>query len=141
MVLRGWQLNFLYRASIPRTFGVLQVGPQIRSRDRFMIVGVPPNSFSILSSCIWLPSHAVFGQVSKHNLWKPLHLSAWSSQGEEHAHLLRKPASAGGVHHTKRHTQRMRGGQEYCCPRPISVCCLFLVLLFGDTFHPEENVD
>ena len=68
MVLRGWGFNLPYHLSIPRTFGGLQVGRQSWSCDRFRTKGVPRNSFRILSPCILLPSHAVFGQVFKRNL-------------------------------------------------------------------------
>ena len=60
---RGWELILGYHSSMPRNLCGLQVGRQSWTHNCFRTKGLPQNSFRILSPCILLPSHAVFGQV------------------------------------------------------------------------------
>ena len=53
------------------------------------------------------------------------HLARWSSQEEEHAHALRKRASAGGVRRTQRYAWLARGGLEHRALGPCRLARVF----------------
>ena len=105
MVHEGWRLILDYHSSIPRNFRGLQVSQQISSRGRLDIAGVPQtlSAFCQHGYCINLMQ--LLGRSSSTISGEHLppngeHLARWSNQEEEHAHAIRKRASAGGVRST-----------------------------------------
>ena len=131
MVLEGFQLIFDYHSSIPRNFRGLQVSQRISSRGRLDIAGVPQtlSAFCLHAYCVNLMQF--LGRSSSTISGEHLPpsgelLAQWSSQEEEHAHAIRKRASAGGVRRTQRYAWLARGGLEHRAPGPCRLAEFFL---------------
>ena len=131
MVLRGWELILAYHSSMLRNFRRLQVSQQISSRGRLDIAGVPHtiSAFCLHAYCVNLmqflgrSSSPISGEHLPPN--REL-LARWSSQGEEHAHAVRKRASAGGVRRTQRYAWLARAGLEHRALGPCQLARVFL---------------
>jgi hypothetical protein len=102
MVLRGWELILAYHSSMLRNFRALQVSQQISSRGRLDIAGVPHTISAVCLHGYCINLMQLLGRSSSTISGEHLPpngevLARWSSQEEEHAHAIRKRASAGGV--------------------------------------------
>ena len=141
MVLRGWELILAYHSSMLRNFCGLQVSQQISSRGRLDIAGVPHtiSAFCLhaysanLMQFLGRSSSPISGEPSPANGEV---LARWSSQGEEHAHAVRKRASAGGVRRTQRYAWLARGGLEH---RALGPCRLAEFFLSSYGRYPEVS--
>ena len=131
MVLEGFQLILDYHSSMPRNFCGFQVHRQISSRGRLDIAGVPQtlSAFCLHAYCVNLmqflgrSSSPISGEHLPPNGEL---LARWSSQGEEHAHAVRKRASAGGVRRTQRYAWIARAGLEHRALGPCRLARVFL---------------
>ena len=108
MVLEGFQLILDYHSSMPRNFCGFQVRRQSWSRSRFRTKGVPGSLFRFCLHAYCFHLMQFLGRSSSTISGEPIPpngevLARWSSQEEEHAHALRKRASAGGVRRTQRY--------------------------------------
>ena len=141
MVLEGFQLILDYHSSMLRNFRGLQVSQQISSRGRLDIAGVPCtiSAFCLHAYCVNLmqflgrSSSPISGEHLPPNGEL---LARWSSQGEEHAHAVRKRASAGGVRRTQRYAWIARAGLEH---RALGPCRLAEFFLSSYGRYPEVS--
>ena len=106
MVHEGWRLILDYHSSIPRNFGRFQIRRQSWSRSRFRTKGVPGTLFQFCLHAYCFHLMHLFGSSSSPISGEPIppsgeHLARWSSQGEEHAHTIRKRVRSRGVGRTK----------------------------------------
>ena len=131
MVLEGFQLILDYHSSMPRNFCGFQVRRQSWSRSRFRTKGVPGTLFRFclhaycfhLMQCLGRSSSPISGEHLPPNGEL---LARWSSQGEEHAHAVRKRASAGGVRRTQRYAWIACAGLEHRALGPCRLAEFFL---------------
>ena len=93
------------------------------------------NSFPILSPCLLLPSHAVFGQVFKHNLRRtdPSERRSFGSVVKPRRRACARPPQArecrGGPPHLEVRLNRAWRPRA-SCPRPMSVGRVFFKQLW-----------
>ena len=141
MVLEGFQLILDYHSSMPRNFCGFQVRRQSWSRSRFRTKGVPGTLFQFclhaycfhLMQCLGRSSSPISGEHLPPNGEL---LARCSSQGEEHAHAVRKRASAGGVRRTQRYAWIARAGLEH---RALGPCRLAEFFLSSYGRYPEVS--
>ena len=141
MVLRGWELILAYHSSMLRNFCGFQVRRQSWSRSRFRTKGVPGTLFQFCLHAYCFHLMHLFGSSSSPISGEPIppsgeHLARWSSQGEEHAHAVRKRASAGGVRRTQRYAWIARAGLEH---RALGPCRLAEFFLSSYGRYPEVS--
>ena len=130
MVLEGWELILDYHSPMPRNFCGFQVRRRISSRDRFNIAGVPQTLSAVCLHAYCFHLMQFLGRSSSTIPGEPLPpngevLARWFSQEEEHAHTIRKRASAWGVRRTKRYAFDARGGLEHRALGPCRLTRVF----------------
>ena len=104
---------------------------QISSRGRLDIAGVPQTLSAFCLHAYSANLMQFLGRSSSPISGEHLPpngelLARWSSQGEEHAHAVRKRASAGGVRRTQRYAWIARAGLEHLALGPCRLAEFFL---------------